>query len=89
MRSEGRNFVEASACRKTGLGYAGVYNEEVFSSLDWILDQASQRGIHLILPIEVQLSTLFLTSSSLPRNSNWITVHCMHLRFTHPLWTSG
>lgn len=36
--------------------HAGVYNEEVFSSLDWILDQASQRGIHLILPIEVQLT---------------------------------
>ena len=34
-----------------------MYNEEVFSSLDWILDQASQRGIHLILPIEVQLLT--------------------------------
>ena len=35
-----------------------MYNEEVFSSLDWILDQASQRGIHLILPIEVQLLNL-------------------------------
>jgi len=43
--------------------HAGVYNEEVFSSLDWILDQASQRGLHLILPIEVQLTFALFESS--------------------------
>ena len=32
---------------------AGVYNEEVFASLDWVLDQAAQRNIKLIIPIEV------------------------------------
>lgn len=36
---------------------AGVYNEAVFESLDWVLDQASQRGLHIILPIEVTFSS--------------------------------
>ena len=44
----------------------------MFSSLDWILDQASQRGIHLILPIEVQLSTLFLTFPAIRTDSLYI-----------------
>ena len=32
---------------------AGVYNEEVFASLDWVIDQAAQRNLKLIIPIEV------------------------------------
>lgn len=46
---------------------AGVYNEEVFSSLDWILDQASRRGLRLILPFEVcfRLSSQFYTMPQL------------------------
>jgi hypothetical protein len=30
-----------------------VYNEAVFASLDWVLDQAAQRNLKLIIPIEV------------------------------------
>ncbi len=35
-------------------GRAGVYNEEVFASLDWVLDQAAQRKIRIIIPFEVR-----------------------------------
>ena len=31
----------------------GVYNEEVFASLDWVLNEAAKRKIRLIIPIEV------------------------------------
>ena len=70
----------ARACLESRAGHAGVYNEEVFSSLDWILDQASQRGIHLILPIEVQLSIHCLMSPSRTIDVDWLGPHCMHLR---------
>ena len=33
--------------------FAGVYNEEVFSSLDWVLAEAANRNLRIILPIEV------------------------------------
>ena len=33
--------------------YAGVYNEVVFSSLDWVLAEAANRNLRIILPIEV------------------------------------
>lgn len=33
---------------------AGVYNEEVFASLDWVLDQASRRNIRIIIPFEAR-----------------------------------
>ena len=42
-------------CQATVKCLSGVYNEDVFSSLDWILDQASQRGLRIILPFEVCL----------------------------------
>ena len=42
-------------CQATVTCFSGVYNEDVFSSLDWILDQASQRGLRIILPFEVCL----------------------------------
>lgn len=32
---------------------AGVYNEEVFASLDWVLAEAADRNLRIILPIEV------------------------------------
>ena len=32
-----------------------MYNEEVFASLDWVIDQAAQRNLKLIIPIEVRL----------------------------------
>ncbi len=35
-------------------GRAGVYNEEVFASLDWVLDQAAQRKIRIIIPFEAR-----------------------------------
>jgi len=34
--------------------HAGVYNEEVFASLDWVLDQASRRNIRIIIPFEAR-----------------------------------
>ena len=40
-------------CRRLLL-YAGVYNEEVFASLDWVLDQASRRNIRIIIPFEAR-----------------------------------
>lgn len=33
---------------------AGVYNEEVFASLDWVLAEAANRNLRIILPIEVR-----------------------------------
>ena len=45
----------APTCQATVECLSGVYNEDVFSSLDWILDQASQRGLRIILPFEVYL----------------------------------
>ncbi len=44
--------------------FAGVYNEEVFASLDWVLDEAAKRDLKIILPIEVGLlsSSLLLSS---------------------------
>lgn len=45
-------------CQATVTCFSGVYNEDVFSSLDWILDQASQRGLRIILPFEVCLRHL-------------------------------
>ena len=33
---------------------AGTYNEEVFAALDWVLDQASRRGLRIIIPFEVR-----------------------------------
>ena len=33
--------------------HAGVYNEEVFASLDWVLAEAANRNLRIILPIEV------------------------------------
>ena len=36
---------------------AGVYNEEVFASLDWVLAEAANRNLRIILPIEVQSPT--------------------------------
>jgi hypothetical protein len=34
-----------------------VYNEEVFASLDWVLAEAANRNLKIILPIEVCLFT--------------------------------
>ncbi len=39
---------------------AGVYNEEVFASLDWVLAEAANRNLRIILPIEVQSPLAFL-----------------------------
>ena len=40
--------------------FAGVYNEEVFASLDWVLAEAANRNLRIILPIEVQSPLTFL-----------------------------
>ena len=45
-RSQPQMLRAASAC-------AGVYNEEVFASLDWVLAEAANRNLRIILPIEV------------------------------------
>ena len=37
---------------------AGTYNEEVFAALDWVLDQASRRGLRIIIPFEVRRACL-------------------------------
>lgn len=34
----------------------GVYNEQIFESLDFVLDEASKRNLSLIIPIEVRRS---------------------------------
>ncbi|CAK0785155.1 hypothetical protein CVIRNUC_008361 [Coccomyxa viridis] len=50
----------------------GVYNEDVFSSLDWILDQASQRGLRIILPFEDYWLSLdrYINWSSTAKSTN-------------------
>ena len=40
-------------CLIRSLIHAGVYNEEVFASLDWVLAEAANRNLRIILPIEV------------------------------------
>ena len=35
------------------MGLAGVYNEEVWESLDFVLAEAAKRNLRLIIPIEV------------------------------------
>ena len=35
-----------------------MYNEEVFAALDWVLDQASRRGLRIIIPFEVRRGCL-------------------------------
>ena len=42
---------------------AGVYNEEVWESLDFVLDEASKRNLSLIIPIEVSSSALLCADS--------------------------
>ena len=49
----GRNAPDWSKCFTHRFMYAGVYNEEVFSSLDWVLAEAANRNLRIILPIEV------------------------------------
>ena len=38
--------------------HAGTYNEEAFAALDWVLDQASRRGLRIIIPFEVRRACL-------------------------------
>ena len=37
----------------TGLLLSGVYNEEIWESLDFVLAEAAKRDLRLIIPIEV------------------------------------
>ena len=51
--ARGRNAPDWSKCFTHRCMYAGVYNEVVFSSLDWVLAEAANRNLRIILPIEV------------------------------------
>lgn len=59
-----------------------MYNEEVFASLDWVLDQAAQRKIRIIIPFEARARPPLLAGAGLP--ASWLQIWLIACRASAP-----